>query len=131
MEDEVNNKKTKMEDEAILLLEVGLSTSRSGSCPTQNRPDQIGSSKFQPVADRSVDRIGWVEASIEFGQIGQGWLFGKRQESSEEKKKNGRNPTKFFWKMVEIRPDLARSSKILAIFGKILARSSEISPDLA
>ena len=28
MEDEVKNKKTKMEDEAILLLEVGLSTSR-------------------------------------------------------------------------------------------------------
>ena len=74
MEDEVKNKKTKMEDEAILLLEVGLSTSRSGSglCPTQNRPDQIGSSKFHPLADRSVDRIGWVEATIEFGQIGQG-----------------------------------------------------------
>ena len=36
-----------------------------------------------------------------------------------------------FWKTVEIRPDLAKSNEILAIFGKILARSSEISPNLA
>ena len=36
-----------------------------------------------------------------------------------------------FEKKLEIRPNLTRSSKISAIFDKNLARSSEISTDLA
>ena len=66
-----------------------------------------------------VDRIGWVEVATDVGRIGRGWLFGKRRESDQEKMKNGRNPARKFWKTVKIWLDLAKSSEILAIFGKI------------
>ena len=59
-----------------------LSTGRSGSglCPTRNRPDQIGWTESQSVADQSDDWIGRVETSTGFKRVGWGQKFGKHRE---------------------------------------------------
>ena len=45
--------------------------------------------------------------------------------------KNGQNPKRKIAKWPKSKQHLARSNEISAIFDKMLARSSEISPDLA
>ena len=111
---------------------VGLSTVRVGSGlgSTCIRLDLIGWSHHQLAADREDDRIKWVGASTNVRQIRWGWRFGKQRESSYMK--NSWNlARKKNWKTAKIWQYLTQSSKISAIFDKILARSSEISPDLA
>ena len=108
---------------------VGLSTVRVGSGlgSTCIRPDLIGWSHHQLAADREDDRIKWVGASTNVRQIRWGWRFGKQRESSYMK--NSWNlARKKNWKTAKIWQYLTKSSKISAIFDKILARSSEISP---
>ena len=90
--------------------------SGSGLCPTRDRPDQVGFQIFRPAADQLENRIGSNGSCRKV--VGVDYL------------ENGKKLARKFWKTVEIQPDLAKSNEILAIFGKILATSSEISPDL-
>ena len=94
-----------------------------------NRPSwvPIFQTRRQPV--RKSDQIrrflpesGRVSIGVDYLENGENpakkiW---KTAVSSEEILKNGRNPARSH-----------QSNEILAIFGKILARSSKISPDLA
>lgn len=66
----------------------------SGLDLTRIRLDQIRWNNHQPTADREDDRIGLVEASPDVRGLSQGQRFGKWQESSEKKLKNGRNLAK-------------------------------------
>ena len=99
-----------------MLIHLGLSTGRVGSglCWTRIRPDQIGWTNFQPVADREDDRFGrvktptsggWVRVEVKIWKIEEIW-----QENDENRPK---------------------SSEILQEIAKILTRSGDISPDLA
>ena len=103
-----------------------MTTGRSGSglCPTRDtRPSWVPNFQTRRQPLRKSDQI--VQFLSKSGQVSIGVDYLENDENSAKKiwktvesgkkiLKNGRN-----------RPDLAKSNEILAIFGKILARSSE------
>ena len=112
---------------------VGVSTGRSGLglCPTCDQPDQVEFQIFKPTANQTENRIGWDGSCRKVVGSRSGLIIWKTARIRPRKYEKRQNPARKFWKTIEIQPDFAKSNEILAIFGKILAGSSEISPDLA
>ena len=96
----------------------------------RTNPTKSGDQNFNLPSTGVVDQI--RSDGLEFHRCRvdrSGFISGKRRESGQEKMKNSINPTRKIWKMAEIRPDLAISSEISIIFGKISARSSQKNPN--
>ena len=60
----------------------------------RTNPTKSDDQNFNLPSTGVVDQIRWVRASTDVGWIGQSRLFGKRQESGQEKMKNSINPTR-------------------------------------
>ena len=116
-----------------ILVHLGVTMGQSGSslCPTRDRPDQVGFQIFRPVADQSENQIRLDSSYRKVVGSRSGLIIWKTARIQPRKYEKRQNPARKFWKTVEIWLDLTKSNEILAIFGKILARSSEISPELA
>ena len=93
-------------------------------------PTRSGDQNFNLPSTGVVDQIRSDGLEFHRCRVDQlGLISGKQRESGQEKMKNSINPTRKIWKMAEIQPDLARSSEISIIFGKISATSSQKNPN--
>ena len=110
----------------ILSEILGLFTgsSRSGLCPTRNRPVGIGWQKIAPVANCQSNRVGQIKPSMGGGRVGWSHRFEKTARKRWEKLKSNENLIGFLW-------DFARSDENLTRFDEISLDPNKISSDLS